>query len=411
MLNCRGAKLRVAKGTDALVADGAEIGGDVVLDKDAKSAADEGFESTGAIRLLGAKIAGMLNCRGAKLRVAKGTDALVADGAEIGGGIFLNKHAGSAAGEGFESTGTIRLHGAKIAGQLSFREATVAAVIAENLELAGDLFWINVEVTEKTFLNLLGAKVKCLRDDRESWPQAGKLGLDGFVYENLALYKRLTAEEIKTGAIPVEEPYKAGERIEWLKRQSHGQQIKPQPWMQLAKLLEARGERKDAKHLIYKYRCLRAAQKKFWHSRGWAIYFAWLEEAPLRILYTITASVLLGALIFAGASRSGAMIAFSNGHVNEGKPGEAAPAHYPTFQPLVYSLENCLPLVKLGMDDKWMPDPTHPPQSLYPNSRWLSWLSFPNSYWFLMGTRWFLILTGWIQATVFIAAVADRFKK
>jgi hypothetical protein len=67
--------------------------------------------------------------------------------------------------------------------------------------------------------------------------------------------------------------------------------------------------------------------------------------------------------------------------------------------------------VKLGMDDKWSPDPDHQPQPWVQNVDWLKWTAFFNWYWFLVVSRWFLILTGWIQATVFIAAVADRFKK
>jgi hypothetical protein len=61
------------------------------------------------------------------------------------------------------------------------------------------------------------------------------------------------------------------------------------------------------------------------------------------------------------------------------------PAHngYPRFNPLVYSLENDLPLLKLGFDDKWAPDQNYhakDPIISYENLRW---------------TRVLVVLLGW----------------
>jgi hypothetical protein len=79
--------------------------------------------------------------------------------------------------------------------------------------------------------------------------------------------------------------------------------------------------------------------------------------------------------------------------------GKAPVSAYPRFQPFVYSLENSLPLVKLGQDDRWAPDPG-----------FQSW-GHMLVYWLLMWSRWILILMGWLQATVLAAAVSDRFKQ
>jgi hypothetical protein len=75
------------------------------------------------------------------------------------------------------------------------------------------------------------------------------------------------------------------------------------------------------------------------------------------------------------------------------------PAVYPTLNPFIYTLENAVPLVKLGQDEKWAPD------RRYPGTNWFT------NYWFLVWSRWLLILSGWIQATILAAALADRFKK
>jgi len=68
---------------------------------------------------------------------------------------------------------------------------------------------------------------------------------------------------------------------------------------------------------------------------------------------------------------------------NAFKTGFPVPAHYPKFQPVIYSLENTFPLVKLGQGDKWRPLKTGP--------RWVVWLQ---------------ILLGWLLATLFVAGIA-----
>lgn len=121
---------------------------------------------------------------------------------------------------------------------------------------------------------------------------------------------------------------------------------------------------------------------------------------------------------------------------SEGSP----PQHYREFAPLVYSVENSLPLVKLGLADQWQPDPNSKDQV----HRKRSWTATPGSErawppqlkWLQralvlcglepdphpknspprlgrLGTspkflRWFLwiqILLGWLLATLFLAGV------
>lgn len=399
-LDCTGAKLVVIDG-DALSADGAKIGGNIFL--------REGFTSSGTIRLLGARIRIGLDCTGAKLDVKEGY-ALFADGAEIGGSVFLR--------DGFESLGTIRLSGARIGGQLAYYGAKVKEVNCSNLSLSGDLLWMGVQKSEETSLNLMGAKVKNLREDKESWPEAGNLGLDGLVYREVTLHARPSDEEIKNVQLTEELPLNVDQRIEWLMRQPDKQRTKPHPWMQLSKYLEDNGNRNGAKHVIFKYRCL-LAQKQWPLWRWGSCFFAWMEEAPLRICYLIALTVALGTLIFAGADRSGAMYQSVQIQPNaiqiDEKTREVTTkpvsVHYPTFQPFAYALENAVPLVKLGVDEKWVPDPKHLPQAWFPQIGWLDGLKWFNSYWFLMISRWGLIVLGWVQATILAVSVTDRFRK
>jgi hypothetical protein len=431
-LSCSGAKLRVKEG-NALVADGAEIGGSIFLNED--------FESGGAIRLPGAKIKGDLECPGAKLNVADG-DALSAGGAEIGGNVFLCK--------GFESRGTICLQSAKIGGDLAFLGAKTTKVDCTNLRLSGDMFWMRIQKPGEVFLILSGATLRNLYDDRESWPHSENLILDGLTYQELTHHGPPSAEQIMSHSSGPELPFNVEERIKWLMLQPEKVREKPQPWMQLRDLLEKKGDRKGAKYVLFRFRCLQAREKEFhpllcllkmlswlkriaiacvFHfrktlrrikpylrhpNRIWAIVFAGLEEKPIRICWSIAFTLMVGWLIFARAFSSGAMLASGqiqpNAVLSNGESKNLS-APYPLSQSFLYTLENAVPLVKLGIDEKWMPDPKHKPQPWFPQFRWLDWLGWFNSYWFLVWSRVLLIFLGWFQAGVLGAALLKRFKE
>ncbi|MFZ1087109.1 MAG: hypothetical protein WAN35_19265, partial [Terracidiphilus sp.] len=466
-LDCSGAKLKATG--NALFADGAKIGDNVFL--------DDSFESEGTINLLGAEITGQLTCRGAKLKATG--DALSADGAKIGGGVFLIHN--------FKSEGEIHMSGAEIGGNLVIRVAKVAEVDCHNTVIKGDLIWQKIEKSEAKELYLAGAKVKNLRDDKESWPDQGMLNLDGLVYEELTLHEPLSEEDIKAKKHAPELPLVAKERIAWIMLQKRDCCTEPQPWMQLRELLEKKGDRKGAKYVLRRFRWLQAKEKSlearrwiyrklrihrqfaksiFWVKRiirrikkyigksrlwcriiwlwnraaflwsekspisipltTWHKAFAMLEENPLRIGWSILVTLTLGTLVFAGAIRSGAMIETIRTQPNmistyeestKGKPrnpdesNKPVSLHYTSFQPFIYTLENAVPLVKLGMDERWMPDLQHQPRAWFPQIGWMDGLKWFNSYGFLVWFRWALIVWGWIQATVLAAAVADRFKK
>ena len=122
--SCRGAQL-TGHGQDgyALGADGMKVGGNVRL--------DVGFTAAGAIRLVGADITGQLSCRGAQLTGPyQDGYALAADGVKVGGGAFLDR--------GFTAAGAIRLLGADIAGQLSCHGAQLTGPYQDGYALAAD---------------------------------------------------------------------------------------------------------------------------------------------------------------------------------------------------------------------------------------------------------------------------------
>lgn len=124
-----------ARATDAaeavLIADGADIGGDVLLDAN--------FEALGAVSLAGARIAGALDCSGGQFLNrsddAKGA-ALSARGARIGGGLRL--------GERFKAEGAVDLSSVAIGGDVdlahsSLRNEFGAALLLANARIAGQV--------------------------------------------------------------------------------------------------------------------------------------------------------------------------------------------------------------------------------------------------------------------------------
>ena len=419
-LSCTGAKLKVENG-DALFADNIEILGNAYLYR--------GFESKGKIRLPAAQIKGALSFSGAKLTATE-IDVLYADYVVVGLNVSLDK--------GFEASGTIRLLGAQIGGQLEIIKARISGVACKDMRLNGDMLWMDIQEPKEAILDLTGASVKTLRDNRESWPLPEHLFLGGFAYDELILHNLSSVEQARNNHYGDELPFEADKRIEWLLLQPQDRRINPQPWMQLSGILKAKGNNKGAKHVIFKYRTLLAKKKEFhplrwllqllfhlsafrcaWPylrhpNRSWAIAFAWLEEAPIRICWPIAFTLMVGTLIFAGAFRSEAMIATVQIQPNTVLPnGESKnlSSHYPLSQPFLYTLENAVPLVRLGMDEKWVPDPKHKPRPWFPQFSWLNWLGWFNSYWVLVTSRVLLIFLGWFQAGVLGAALLKRFKE
>jgi hypothetical protein len=202
-------------------------------------------------------------------------------------------------------------------------------------------------------------------------------------YQELTLHEPRTADDRKQNSLGMEHEIKASDRIEWLNLQPLTDRTEPQPWMQLAELLKAKGDSAGSKRAIFEMR-RRQVGSSWLPLRWWKVLLARLEQQPLWILFPVLFFTLLGSCVFKYAECKGAIAPTSKEAYiawSKGIPYEVA---YPRFNPIIYSLENDLPLVKLGQDDKWAPDPSHQPTD---------WIT---SYTFLSGFRWLLILAGWV---------------
>ena len=248
-----------------------------------------------------------------------------------------------------------------------------------------------------TMLCLNGATVRSLRDERESWPGLGRLRLDGFTYEDLTLHTARTEKNRDKNEMGPKHPLKVEDRIEWIQRQPTSDQAEPQPWMQLAALLRAKGDDDDAKRAVFELRRARAKSSGK-TVRTWKIGFARLQQQPLWISFPIVLGTSLATCLFWFACKQGAMAPTSKEAYLAWSTGSRMDAAYPRFNPFVYAIENDLPLVKFGLDDKWAPDQAYKSKNLVVSYQTLRW------------ARVVLILAGWFQATVLAAAIGSRFK-
>ncbi len=312
-LNCNGGQFSNPNGI-ALAVERTKIGSDFFL--------FDGFKAEGEVRLLGATIGGDLDCDGAQFSNPNGI-ALFADTAKIGRNVFLRN--------GFKAEGIVSLVSADLG----------------RLFVYGGLI-----EPENAILDLRLAKTGTLWDDKESWPSAGNLFVDGFNYELLS----------------DDSPHDAKSRTDWLHRQPR-RSFLPQPYEQLAIVSRQMGHERDARLVMIEKNRDRA---RFTHfpRQGWWWYnlFGRLigyGYAPWKAFAISVTMILLGWFVFylgfshglVSPTREDAYVRAPNGHLVLGKSGRPEISKdYPVFNPLVYSLESFIPLIKFDQSASWAPN-------------------------------------------------------
>jgi hypothetical protein len=249
--------------------------------------------------------------------------------------------------------------------------------------------------------------VKSIRDDKESWPLPGGLNLDGLTYQDLVLHSFPSKDE-EFGEIL---DFLASDRIDWLKLQGEGGIAHPQPWIQLAKLTEAKGDTEGAKQVLFEFHLAQAKRKNVF-TRFTAAAYAELEREPFLILMPMLLFWLFGSLIFWRARRMAAMSPTNVDAYDPLTQPSGKSLRYVPFNPAIYALENVLPVVKLGQDTAWAPNPDAKSKSWFPNHKRLGWTRFlPGlDYYWLAIARWTLILLGWGLTLILASAISDHFK-
>ena len=148
------------------------------------------FSSTGTVRLRGAQIGGDIECRRAKFDGMEG-DALSADGVVVQGSIFLNQK--------FTSMGEVRLLNARIGGNLDCGSAQFDGVNGDALSVDGAVIKGNVFLREgfsamgtvRLSGTHISGNIECY-DAKFDGKDGDALMADGMVVEGTFFFRNLT---------------------------------------------------------------------------------------------------------------------------------------------------------------------------------------------------------------------------
>jgi hypothetical protein len=439
---------------DAFICDRIQVGGSVFL--------RSGFAAQGVVRLLGADIKRNLDCINGRF---EGCDqngiALNCERVRVGGHVFLRN--------GFATLGAVQLLGAEVDRDVSCISGTFGALpektgaaddkkkkdqetstapkrIAWPLILAratirGTL-WLGDSRAITRFhggADLTGAsigrivdtvKADTSRREQDASP-AGTgaspcfLALDGLTFARFG-------ENTNLGA-PA--------RIAYIRLQREadlGSEFKPQPWMQMVKVLRESGHSEAAREVAIAYENQRRqAGQLGWFTSIFHRIYGWLVgygHRPMRLAGITLAMWFICTCMFYFAADVGVM-APTNPRIYEGQQYEAcrpenlgnwttckAPYEYTTFNAAIYSLDLILPLVGLQQEKDWAPMITQPcEQMTYLGICLRPWNAYddphfqPQSgYWpfglFVWGAMLLEILFGWIAGLLFVAVISGLVK-
>ena len=278
----------------------------------------------------------------------------------------------------------MRLLGADIGGDLScvgghFSNPGSDALSAERAIISGVFFLGEFASPVEGTINLAHAEAGVLADDEAGWPAPGNLVLDGFVY----------------GAIAGKAPTAAAKRLDWLKRQPAGD-FRPQPYVQLAKILREMGHERDAREVsIARQEAWIGSGDLGWRGRIWHRFLGLTighGYKPWKVLWFFLGIVILGSAVFGLAEYAGLMVPAKERVYLDARYPELPP-EYPRFQPHLYSLDVFLPIVDLHQESFWLPKA---------GTGW---------GWAVMAYLWLHILLGWVLTTVAVAGLTGLVRR
>lgn len=388
----------INKGDVAILADRMEAKGGVFL--------NNGFKAEGEVRFPAAMIGGDFVCEKGEF-INEGGTAILADGMNVKGSAYLRKR--------FKAEGKVSFIGAMIGGDFNCEEGEFInkegyAIVAGRIDIKGRVLfmkgkvegrvdfiggtvgghfdWKEVNEPNRTRLDLRNAKVGVLWDDEKSWPAKGNLYLDGFVYENI--YDKA--------------PSSAKSRIDWLNRQGE-EKFRPGPYEQLAKVLEKMGHSEDAKKiLIEKERKMIKLGGLSWSSRLWKRFLGLTicyGYRPLRTLGWIIAIIGIGTGIFWRGYQAGVIVPVEKDAYVSGQGGQLREG-YPKFNPLMYAIDEFVPVLDLHMKKYWRPDANK-------SGKLLRFIPVRGD--FVRGYMWVHICLGWILTTLLVVGLTGLVKK
>ena len=384
------------------------------------------FKAEGGADLRQAQIDGSLDCRGGEFIWNKESPALNANGAKIMGTVSLV--------QGFKAEGGVNLvrakigvnlecdkgefignanasafvaNGAKIDGSVNFRSDFVAVgeVDFDNAQIDGAFRWMKAKSPLEATLTLRWAKAGILLNSEDSWPNQGRLRINGFVYD-----------QIDDGASP-----NAEVQLGWLHRQPQGKdEFLSQPYEQLASILGKMGHEEAAREVMIAKNKDHASHLHWrleWLWYGFLGKFIGYGYRPWKAFYISLVVIGIGWLLFRlgfewnlmTPTDDKAYAVASNTALQVAKQRTSQVRDtYPKFNAFVYSMETFVPLLKLGIGEHWTPN-AH--RGLKLPVGWLSLIGFPGTTGSLLRYYlWFHIIIGWVLTTLWVGGLTGLVK-
>jgi hypothetical protein len=354
----------------AINADGLVTGSDAIL---------RGVRVVGELRLRNAQIGGDLNFRDGQLKGSGKGRALRATGIAIKGSLYLT---GS-----FSCAGGVRLAQGRIGGELDCTGARLRRVSpdgnnalevfsAPGINVKGALIWRGMPAPPEGAVNLIGAEVGQICDDLTSWPAAGTINIENFVYGSFDKTSLRTKD-----------------RLEWLRRQ---RTFSPQPYEQVIQVLRRTGLEKEARRIAKaKHDDLRRKGGLSVPARAWNWFLGFTIGHGYQVWRALVISLIVvavGAGVFELSFRDGVMTPVKDWPADY-VAGTRCPVNVPCFEPLAFSADVFLPILDLRQDSYWLP------VNLGPNAQ------------FFRGYLWLHIILGWVLTTVGVAGLTGLVKK
>jgi hypothetical protein len=328
-LNLAAAELDASGAPQALVAEGASIGGALILTS---------LRARGEVNLRTIRV----GQHASLMRTAldnPGKTACRMSRAQIGADLFCDE---------MTAQGVMRFAGTTVGGELTLTNSRIrnpAGIALYAPMLHARDFSLRPAEPIQGLVDLSHAQIGILRDDPGCWPE--EMHLDGLTYQ--ALDPQLPASQ----------------RLQWLARDPRGQQ--PQPYEQLAAHYNGAGQPAQARSVLYA-RERNQRQAKAPLTRIWSL----LQDVtvgygyqPWRALAWLIILLATGSIIFAIAP-----------------PAPLQPATAPHFNPVIYTLDLLLPVVDLGQKHAFNPGGSE---------QWFSYI---------------LVAAGWILVTTVAAGAA-----
>ena len=378
---------------------------------------DDNFLTLGMVDLSDATIGSNLDCNTATF--SNKNHSLFAPRATIAGNVNL--------GTECRVAGQISFQSARIGGDVTFRGGSFEgkpAINLRNADIGGMLVWRDLAYVRGE-LNLSGANCLTLNMDKKAWEMPSEVRLDAFTYKGFS--------ELPPGC-------DAQFWKDFLDRQPNKHletRFRPNPYTQLANVLENMGHEQEALAIRIEQRRLQARFTRKYEPvvdrfsakfiRWLTVFWNFLQGAlvhygyrPGRAMLYLIGVVVAGSLIYHLAARDGIMtpthplIFKEAGNLfpqkctenwvyfpEDVKPDCEAgiPSEYSEFNAIIYSLDTALPIVNLRMEADWSPRVVTTKGKRY----------WPG--WWVRTWEWVQISLGWLLSLIFVSAVGGIIRK